>query len=124
VPFRLRTTADLASSTAIETVNTYDHGATSDSSIGETTNTFTTNGFFSYYDSSLHTIKYARDNSLEVYVERILESPGAAFSAGTKESFAAIITALNTAAPNEGSVSADITFQVVGAITETQPTTV
>lgn len=114
VEFNLRTAADFDDSTDVDTVNTYDHPINGDSTPGATTLTLTTGGLYSFYDAGSRTCIYAKENNLEVWVERELDIPSDAFSKGEVRGGAALVTSAPSAAPNESSVTQDFTFQING----------
>jgi hypothetical protein len=123
VQCRLRTTADLNFQINTQDVDTYDHVITEKTPSGST-GTFQLNGLYSHYDPGYHTMRYASDNALEIYLLRTLPIPSSAFTKGRATGFAALVTTRSDSAPNGGFVSADFQLSVQGTLNEIQPVAV
>lgn len=114
VPFLLRTACDINTDTGLDEVNTFDHDVTGDASPGATTVTIDIPGLYSYYNAGLSTARYAQVNSQELYVIRELDTPNAAaFTKGDVEKGCVILSSRSSSAPNEGSVSGDVSGRFV-----------
>lgn len=116
---RLKTTADISSSTPTTAVDTYDHVYAS-STVGALAATYSMNGVYSIYDPTFHTLRVAELEGREVYIERELPSeiPG---KSGLKTGFAALVTSSSSPAPNGSFVALDYGFTVQGGLNYVDP---
>ena len=121
--FRIRQSAGLSESVATTSFSSFDH-TNSAVSIGEGTAQFAFDGGYSHYDPGLATCKYAKDNSLRLYVERELESPDSSvYSTGATDWAIAIVTAIDSPAADGDSVGGNVTFDISGTINRVEPAT-
>jgi len=111
VPFKLRTTADVSGSTDITDVNTYDHSVSGDASPGASTYEISTDGEYSHFDPGYNTCVEANKSNTEVYILRELAPPSPAFIKGKVTRGSVLITGREEPAPNDGNVSASVSFR-------------
>lgn len=121
-----RTAADLDRQANFSATSGYNDSRTSQNGvITGGSGSFSLPGRYHEENAGARTLVYAGANGLKVFVKRILKaSNSSVYSEGRSHSFFAFVNSYPSASPNEGNVSEDFTFTIVGEIIETAPTPV
>lgn len=121
-----RTAADLDRQANFSATSGYNDSRTSQNGvISGGSASFSLPGRYHEENAGARTLVYAGANGLKVFIKRILKAPNSSvYSEGRVHSFFAFVTGYPSGSPNEGNVSEDFNFTIVGEVTETAPTPV
>jgi hypothetical protein len=120
--FNIRQSFSFSESVSTNTFSSFDH-TTSTVSIGEGTGSVTADGGYSFYDAGGWTAKYAKDNSLKVWIESELESPDSSvFGSGDFTGAIGVVTSIDQTAQDGDSVLSNFSFDIQEVV-RTKPAT-
>ena len=116
----LRTTADISKTLETEEIDTFDH---EDTAYLPTTSSaeMSLDGMFGHLDPGRETLEAALDQGLLIYFSKTFAPPSDAYSVGEREEGLALVTSLEKPAPNDGMVGFNVSLQISGSITRTDP---
>jgi hypothetical protein len=120
--FNIRQSFSISESVSTNTFSSFDHSSAT-VSIGEGTGSVAADGGYNFYDAGAWTAKYAKDNSLKVYLEQELESPDASvFGTGDITYAIGVVSSIDSPSQDGDAVLANFGFEIQ-EVTRIKPTT-